>query len=297
MNVPIFETPHTQGEHLEIIIAIPARIGSTRLARKPLALLAGQPLITHVAQRVSECKAEICRQLSLTPQAVRALVATDSEDVARAIEGSGMLSVMTSSELPSGTDRIHAAVCEFERQTRPIAPETLVINLQGDEPFFCVEDVIRLITTLHKEPQCPMGTLAFQQESGESFLRSSVVKVTKNALGNALYFSRAPIPWPRAAWGASEPMCDLADKMKQTTKVHFLQHIGIYAYRWATLKNFTAMPPGLLENEEGLEQLRALEAGWPIRVVEAQEAPFGIDTIEDLARAEKYLANQGRMER
>lgn len=295
MSAPIFESSTEDIPAVKIVIAIPARIGSTRLPRKPLVPLGGMPLIKHVASRVAECISELSNQLSIPDSEITSCVATDSPDVQNALSSSGIMTIMTSAALASGTDRIQAALESLEKTRLKLSASTLVINLQGDEPFFCVNDIVNLIKGMQNEPHCPMGTLAFSQSSVQSFLRTSTVKVTRNNLGQALYFSRAPIAWPRETWGASGLIYDLSDKMKTSAPISFLQHVGIYAYRWSSLKQFTSMPQSSLELREGLEQLRALEAGWAIKVVDAQEAPFGIDTAEDLLRAEAHLIqNKGK---
>lgn len=278
----------------DIVIAVPARLGSTRLPRKPLALLGGKPLVVRVAERVEECAQFLCKKLSLDSQKILTLVATDSQKIIEALSSTSIKTVMTSSELPSGTDRICAALEKIQSQeSRLLKPSSLVINLQGDEPFFHFEDIASLVSSLIKEAQIPLGTLAFEQSDSQQFLRTSVVKVVCNALGNALYFSRSPIPWPRQKLGASHAITQLDGELLSNQKIPFLQHIGVYAFRFAALQSFTQMPPSVLENTEGLEQLRALEAGWSIKVVRAAEAPFGIDTSEDLLRAEIHLARKG----
>lgn len=295
MTLPTSEDFTRDPAGLKIIIAVPARLGSTRLPRKPLAILDGQPLILHVARRVAECAARLSHELHLPAQSIFTLVATDSFDIEKVLQGSGVQSIMTDSELPSGTDRIEAAVRFLETQVETFPASALVINLQGDEPFFCIDDIIRLARAMLSSAEVPMGTLCYAQKSTEHFLRSSVVKVIRNQSNHALCFSRAPIPWPRQLWGASESIPILADRMSEAKEIPFLQHVGIYAYRRAALKKFTQMPPSQLELYEGLEQLRALEAGWQIVVEDAHEAPFGIDTAADLQRAEKHLAHMGRI--
>lgn len=280
---------------IRLIVAVPARLGSTRLPRKPLAPLGGHPLIARVAQRVALCAQEICKKLSLAKQELLCLVATDSNEIASSLRDSGLRICMTPSDLPSGTDRIEAALAGLEQTLGKISDECIVINLQGDEPFFCVEDIVRLAEKMFSNSSIPMSTLAYPQTSQEQFLRASVVKVVRDSEGNALYFSRAPIAWPRALWGASESIVSLSERIQPETSLPFLQHVGVYGFRRKFLHQFTKMPPSGLEALEGLEQLRALEAGWKIQVVTAHEAPFGIDTAEDLSRAEKHLKQTERL--
>lgn len=294
MTVPTPENLAFDKSDIKIVIAIPARLGSTRLPRKPLASLAGRPLIVWVAEKVADCAKLLGQQMSLSSSEIITLVATDSSEIAEALKKNRIRTVMTTSELPSGTDRIEAALSTLQQSGLQLTESTLIINLQGDEPFFCIDDIVRLAEAMQSDKHAPMGTLAFPQSSPEYFIRSSVVKVTRNALGNALYFSRAPIAWPRNLWGASDPITALSEKMQKKLESPFLQHVGIYAYRLNALRKFTQMEPSFLELSEGLEQLRALEAGWNIKVIDAKEAPFGIDTADDLLRAETYLNKQGQ---
>jgi 3-deoxy-manno-octulosonate cytidylyltransferase (CMP-KDO synthetase) len=274
----------------KIIIAIPARIGSTRLRNKPLALLGGRPLIAHVAERVTLCLAQIRKSFGLAETNVSALVATDSPEIQAVLSNMQLPVIMTPSNLPSGTDRVeHALRQQSTNHTPSLSPDTLIINLQGDEPFFCFEDVLTLCHEMLQNSLIPMATLAYKNTSPNQFLTPSSVKVVRNHSNDALYFSRSPLPWPRAAWGASQLSDGMSNKQALGDDFFFLHHIGVYAFRYAALQSFTAMAPGELELTEGLEQLRALEAGWRIRVVDAHEAPFGIDTESDLLRAEEHL--------
>ena len=202
--------------------------------------------------------------------------------------------VLTAPELASGTDRVNAAVGILASRVS-LSENTLVVNIQGDEPFFCIEDVLALVQKMLKNPLAPMGTLAFARTSTALFLKSSVVKVVCNDQSEALTFSRAPLPWPRALWGAGgtdwigtiSPWArEDASQFTPNVEVDFLHHIGIYAYRKPWLEMFAnELKPGLLEVREGLEQLRAVSAGWKILVEMATEEPFGIDTPADLEAA------------
>lgn len=280
---------------LKLVIAVPARLGSTRLPRKPLALLSGKPLVTRVAERVMECALRLGRQLSLEADEILTFVATDSKEVAAAVEGTGVRSVMTAAELPSGTDRVRAGLAHLPSdEQKRLQPSTLIINLQGDEPFFHDEDILTLASAMFADGNLPMGTLAFAQTDPLLFMRTSVVKVVCNQSGNAIYFSRSPLPWPRELLGAAEQITELQKKIQTLNSVSFLQHVGVYAFRFAALEQFTRMAPSTLELTEGLEQLRAIEHGWSIRVVRAHDAPFGIDTPDDLLRAEKRIELQGQ---
>ncbi|NBW81702.1 3-deoxy-manno-octulosonate cytidylyltransferase, partial [bacterium] len=270
---------------LKLVIAIPARLGSTRLPRKPLAILGGKPLILRVAERVENCIHNLCEQLRLERRDVLAVVATDSSEIVSALAPCAIPTLMTASELPSGTDRILAAAERLDPLYRErLNGETLFVNLQGDEPFFHFEDIKSLVSAMLQDTAAQMGTLAFEQTDGKQFLRTSVVKVVCSSKGDALYFSRSPIPWPRDVLGASHSVSAAQDLLESFPSIPFLQHVGVYAYRYAALKELTKMKPSRLEVTEGLEQLRAIEAGWRIKVVKAVEAPFGIDTPEDLQR-------------
>jgi 3-deoxy-manno-octulosonate cytidylyltransferase (CMP-KDO synthetase) len=238
-----------------VAVIIPARYGAQRFPGKPLADLAGSPVISHVVERARRARGV---------DAVA--VATDDERIARAAEGAGAEAIVTG-EAATGTDRVAQAA----RRMRP-APE-VIVNLQGDEPLIEPEAIETLVAAM--EPGVEMGTLARPLSDGE-LGRPQVVKVVTDARGDALYFSRAPIPHRRAG-GRSQ----LARA-----------HVGIYAFTAAFLQEFASLPPGRLEVEESLEQLRALEHGHRIRVADTRYAGFGVDTPEDLERARAILAAQ-----
>jgi 3-deoxy-manno-octulosonate cytidylyltransferase (CMP-KDO synthetase) len=244
-----------------VTVIIPARFGAQRFPGKILADLAGRPLISHVVER-----ARAARGVDVVA------VATDDERIARAAEQAGAVPVLTG-PAATGTDRVAAAA-----RTLFPAPD-LVVNLQGDEPFIEPEAIETLIETLSAAMSATgakMATLARPLEPGE-LDRSHVVKVVTDAHGDALYFSRAPIPHRRA--GGESPLARA--------------HVGIYAFAAAFLQEFAALPPGRLEVEESLEQLRALEHGHKIRVADTRYRGFGIDTPEDLERARALLAARG----
>ena len=234
-------------------VIIPARYGATRFPGKPLALLAGKPLVCHVAER-----ARRARGVS------RVAVATDDERIAAAARSCGAEAVMTG-PAASGTDRVAEAA-------RGMGAADVVVNLQGDEPLVEPEAIEALLGAM-EDGSVAMATLSRPLEAGE-LSRPHVVKVVTRANGDALYFSRAAIPHRREG-GESR----LARA-----------HVGIYAFRAAFLQEFARLPPGRLEREESLEQLRALEHGHGIRVVETGYRGFGVDTPEDLERARALLA-------
>ncbi len=247
------------------VVAIPARHDASRLPGKPLCLLGGEPLVLHVARR------------ALAAGAREVWVAADDERIARALEGAGVRVAMTSHAHASGTDRLAecAAIAGWD-------DGTVVVNLQGDEPFAPASG-IRAVAALVGESGADMATLATAVEDVDTLFDPNAVKVVRAANGDALYFSRAPMPWPRDAFQR--------DRERLPEGGHWLRHIGIYGYRVGFLKRFAAMPPGRLEQIEALEQLRVLEAGCRIAVALAPEAfPPGVDTPGDLARAEARLA-------
>ena len=248
----------------DFVVAIPARYASTRLPGKPLAPLAGAPMVAHVAHR------------ALAAGAREVWVATDDARIAAALEGfDGVRVAMTRSDHVSGTDRL--AECA---RLAGWSDDTVVVNLQGDEPFAPAAGIRAVAATLAASG-APMATLATPVEDAETLFDPNVVKLVRNTQGDALYFSRAPIPWHRDAFAQSRDMLPPGQ---------WLRHIGIYGYRAGFLQHFAAMPPGTLEQVESLEQLRVLEAGFRI-AVSLSPAPFppGIDTPEDLARAEALM--------
>lgn len=250
------------------VVAIPARFAASRLPGKPLRMLAGEPLVAHVARR------------ALAAGAADVWVAADDERIARALEGLGVQVAMTSPDHASGTDRL--AECA---RIAGWADDRIVVNLQGDEPFAPVSG-IRAVAAALEESGAPMATLAVQVDEAAQLFDPNAVKLVRAANGDALYFSRAPIPWARDAFARGRDALPPGG--------HWLRHIGIYAYRVGFLQRFAAMPPGRLEGIESLEQLRVLEAGHRIAVALAPEPfPPGVDTPEDLARAEARLARAG----
>lgn len=249
----------------DFVVAIPARYSASRLPGKPLRLLDGEPLVLHVARR------------ALAAGAREVWVAADDPRIAAALDGSGVRIAMTSPMHASGTDRL--AECA---NTAGWGEDTIVVNLQGDEPFAPPSGIRAAAETL-ADSGADMATLATPVEDAAMLFDPNAVKVVRAASGDALYFSRAPVPWPRDAFAT--------DRSTLPPGGHWLRHIGIYAYRAGFLRRFAAMPAGRLELVESLEQLRVLEAGHRIAVALApEEFPPGVDTPEDLARAEARLA-------
>jgi 3-deoxy-manno-octulosonate cytidylyltransferase (CMP-KDO synthetase) len=246
------------------IVAIPARMASTRLPGKPLRLLGGEPLVAHVVRRAREAGA----------QAV--VVATDDQRVADALRDEEATICMTRADHASGSDRL----AECARQLH-WPDDAIVVNLQGDEPFAPASG-IREVARALAEDDAPMATLAAPIENAAQLFDSNAVKVVRGASGHALYFSRAPLPWARDAFAR--------DRESLPPGVPFLRHIGIYAYRAGFLDTFSRLPSTPLERAESLEQLRALEHGYRIAVRIAPETfPAGVDTEADLAAAQRHL--------
>lgn len=249
----------------DFVVAIPARYAASRLPGKPLRLLGGEPLVLHVARR------------ALAAGAREVWVAADDERIAQALDGSGVRIVMTSPDHASGSDRL--AECA---RIAGWADDTVVVNLQGDEPFAPPAGIRAAAETLLASA-AEMSTLAAPVDDAAMLFDPNTVKLVRRDNGDALYFSRAPLPWPRDAFAVDRSTLPAGDA--------WLRHIGIYGYRAGFLQRFAALPPGRLERIESLEQLRALEAGFRI-AVGITPAPFppGVDTAEDLERAERLLA-------
>jgi 3-deoxy-manno-octulosonate cytidylyltransferase (CMP-KDO synthetase) len=256
---------------LAIVGIIPARYGSTRLPGKPLSDIHGKTLIERVHARA-------CAARSLD----RVLVATDDERIASAVRSFGGEAVLTSPEHPSGTDRLAEAVETLDAE--------IVVNVQGDEALLDPAGIDAAVEALLDEPDLPISTLSLPLGSADEMLDPAVVKVVTDAEGNALYFSRAPIPHARAA----SPRAAAAEVIARGLA---RQHVGLYAYRRTALISFAALPRSPLEEAEGLEQLRALHHGMRIRVVTmtGQSSP-AVDTPEDLERVRALLApEKGRL--
>ncbi|MDW7711142.1 MAG: 3-deoxy-manno-octulosonate cytidylyltransferase [Deferrisomatales bacterium] len=250
---------------MRAVAVIPARYASTRFPGKPLALLLGRPMIAWVVEA------------ALAAEGLDGVwVATDSEPIARAAEEAGARVVMTSPACASGTDR----VAEAARTVRG----DVYVNVQGDEPLVDPADIERLAGIFGEEPDTRMATLVRPADRAGDLTDPNVVKVVCDAAGTALYFSRSPIPYYRDAWGAAG-----TPGPAPARPVEPLRHLGLYAFRRDALLAFSALPPGRLEEAERLEQLRALEAGWRIRVLPARGDSLGVDRPEDLPLAERAL--------
>lgn len=259
----------------DFYVVVPARFASTRLPGKPLLSLAGKPLLQHAWERASESRAK------------RVLVATDDERIERVARGFGAEVVMTSSAHPNGTCRL-AEVAE----RLALDPALPIVNLQGDEPQVPGALIDRVAAALLERPDAQLATLAAPIRSPEELFNPNVVKVVLRGDGNALYFSRAPIPWARDAFARIPPdeRGGLRAPDELPSAPRYLRHIGLYAYRAGALAQLSAAAPAESELAESLEQLRALHLGLSIFVALSEHVPgHGVDTREDLERLEAAL--------
>ena len=245
-------------------VLIPARMASSRLPDKPLADLAGLPMVVRVAHRANESSAS------------RVVVATDDARVLAACQSHGVEAIMTRSDHLSGSDRL-AEACEILQ----LEDQEIVVNVQGDEPLIAPESIDAVAKLLATRDDCSMSTLAHAIDAVEEFSSPHVVKVVLDARDTALYFSRAPIAWWRDGF---------SDGIHHLPSPAPLRHVGLYAYRVAFLRVFPQLTPAPLEMLESLEQLRALWHGHRIAVHVSEHAPGpGIDTPDDLARVRRFF--------
>ena len=257
------------------LAVIPARYGSTRFPGKPLALLHGKPLIQHVYERVAKAA-----------RVAEVVVATDDERIQRAVEQFGGTAVMTSARAKSGTDRVAEVA-------RARSDAQVVINVQGDEPLVQPDMVDQLADYLERHSAVPMASLMTWFARAEDVASPNVVKVVVDRDGFALYFSRAPIPFVRESSSRLEARGSRQEPV-QLTPASSLQppawkHLGLYGYQRHFVLQFPHLEPTPLEQREQLEQLRALEHGYRIKLLETVHETIGVDTPEDLAKAEAIL--------
>jgi len=249
----------------EFLVVIPSRLGSTRLPRKPLADIGGKPMVIRVAERVQQSKAQSI------------VVATDSPEIQAVCDKNRIECLLTSPDHPTGTDRI-AEVAQLLK----LAADTLIVNVQGDEPLIPPELINQVAHTLAENAACSISTVAVPIRDAMEISNPNVVKVALNRANEALYFSRSSIPFVR-------------DPETAGNVIH-LRHLGIYAYKADFLQAYTRLEPAPLEKAEALEQLRALWNGYRIAVHTAIVAPpAGVDTAEDLERVRRIWANQSRI--
>jgi 3-deoxy-manno-octulosonate cytidylyltransferase (CMP-KDO synthetase) len=240
----------------KVIVVIPSRYASTRLPGKPLVPLAGKPMVQHVYERAKRAQT-----------VHRVIVATDDQRIMDAVTAFGGEARMTRSDHRTGTERI-AEVAAHE-------PGDVFVNVQGDEPLIDPVAIDTAVGALLEEPQAQISTVATPIRHAGDILDPNVVKTVLDFDGNALYFSRAPIPWIRDT--------------QQKVHVKYWKHLGLYVFQREALLEFPTLPQGELERIEQLEQLRWLENGWKIRVAEVAHDAVSVDVPEDVARVEKLM--------
>ena len=251
-----------------ILGVIPARFASTRLMGKPLADIGGKPLLQHTYEGAK--KSKLMNQI---------VIAVDDDQVAKAAKGFGAAVIMTPKDCKTGSDRIAIATKEFPRAD-------IIVNIQGDEPFINGMMIDQAIEPLLFDPAVNVSTLAKLIDDVEEFVSPSVVKVVFDYKNFALYFSRSPIPFVR----------DAANEKEMLEKADVYKHIGLYVFRKEYLIKFTQLTPTDLETWEKLEQLRMLENGFKVKIVETEFESFSVDTPEDLEKARKIYSKQKKIQ-
>jgi len=242
---------------MRILACIPARYESTRFPGKPLALIAGRPMIQHVYHCARSC-----------PEITEVYVATDDERISKCVRDFGGKAIITKEDHPSGTDRIAEAA-----ETLDLNNDDLVVNIQGDQPLFSPSLISLLIEPLLKDPQVPMSTLQYRIPEHYEVGNPTYVKMVTDKAGFALYFSRSPIPFFRDS---------------SAGEIYYI-HLGFYAYRRDFLRVFAGLPVSPLESYEKLEQLRALENGFRIKVADSPYDSIEIDAPKDIKTVEKMM--------
>jgi 3-deoxy-manno-octulosonate cytidylyltransferase (CMP-KDO synthetase) len=251
---------------MSFYVVIPARYASTRLPAKPLKEIAGKPMIQHVYERACES------------EAAKVVIATDDARIETVARGFGASVCMTSAAHNSGTDRLQEVAAQLA-----LTPSDIIVNVQGDEPLIPPAVINQVAKNLAENTFASVATLCEPIHNLEDFRNPNIVKVVADQRGNALYFSRAPIPWPRDYFAQANVTALPADFPAQ-------RHIGIYAYRVALLNRFITWPQATLEKIESLEQLRVLANGEAIHIAEAcAQVPGGVDTEADLLRIKALL--------
>jgi 3-deoxy-manno-octulosonate cytidylyltransferase (CMP-KDO synthetase) len=255
------------------VAIIPARYASTRLPGKPLLEIAGRPMILHVAERALAAR-----------NIARAIVATDDERVLDAVRAAGFEARMTSSDHASGSDRLAEVAATLDEAD-------VIVNLQGDEPLISPQTIERAVEEILSDETAQVVTTSEEIVDAADVVSADVVKVVVDEHGRALYFSRSPIPFPRDAvrkYGTLVAALEKEPLLLQT----FRKHTGLYVYRRAFLLEYTSWPQSTLECAESLEQLRALERGAIIKVIEADSPSIGVDTEQDLERVRKIIISE-----
>jgi 3-deoxy-manno-octulosonate cytidylyltransferase (CMP-KDO synthetase) len=253
------------------LVVIPARYGSTRFEGKPLARIDGVPMIVRVVRRAEKIR-----------NADAVVVATDDRRIQAVVEEVGGTAIMTARSHPTGTSRVREAAGWFLHG--------IVVNVQGDEPLLPVRPVEQLIDAMRADTRLLMATLAAPSNDLKALLRPDVVKVVCDREGNALYFSRSPIPYPESFLRGLDRTSSRA--LGRRGGARYLRHIGVYAFRRPFLLNYKGLRRGALEKRERLEQLRALENGYRVRVVTCRSGSIGVDRPEDVKEVEKRLRNR-----
>jgi 3-deoxy-manno-octulosonate cytidylyltransferase (CMP-KDO synthetase) len=243
-----------------VVVVIPARYGATRLPGKPLVMLAGKPMIQRVYERAKRAH-----------RADQVIVATDDKRILKAVEGFGGEARMTRADHRTGTERVAEVAAH-------VAGDVFV-NVQGDEPLLDPAALDTAVSSLLEEPQASVATVATPVKTPGDIMDPNVVKTVVDFDGNALYFSRAPIPWVR----------DTGNKIQ----VRHLKHLGLYVFQRDALLEYPTLPQGELERIEQLEQLRWMENGWNIRVAEVEHDAVSVDVPADVERVERLLREQG----
>jgi 3-deoxy-manno-octulosonate cytidylyltransferase (CMP-KDO synthetase) len=252
---------------LRFHVVIPARYGSSRLPAKPLLDIAGKPMVVRVVEQ------------ALSSGAVSVTVATDHQAIADQVNAYGFSAVMTRQDHVSGTDRIAEVAKTFDWPD-----DAIVVNVQGDEPLIDPELIREVAANLEGHPHASIATACHPLRDQEVLLNPNVVKVVIDRSGYALYFSRAPIPYPRDSFAANQPL---------KVEANHYRHIGIYAYRTSFLNTYATLEPANIEQLESLEQLRALWHGYKISVAITDNAPAtGVDTEHDLIKVRLHFAGR-----
>ena len=256
------------------VCIIPARYNSTRLPGKPLLAIAGRPMIVRVIEQTLAAR-----------NVGRALVATDDRRIMDAVRDAGYEAVMTRHDHASGSDRLAEAARALDDAAE------FIVNVQGDEPLISPRTIDRAIEALRQDAEAQVATTCEAITRVADVLSADVVKVVTDERGRALYFSRSPVPYPRDAVRRSGSL-HAALESDAALLATFRKHTGLYVYRRSFLLEYATWPPTTLERAESLEQLRILEHGFRIRVVEAEAASIGVDTPEDLARVRQIYESQ-----
>ena len=244
---------------MPIFAFIPSRYASTRFPGKSLAMIAGKPMIQHTYSCAARC-----------PDISEVYVVTDDDRIFKCVENFGGKAVMTKENHPSGSDRIAEAI-----ESLKLVDNDIIVNIQGDQPYFNPSVISDMVKPLIDDETIPMSTLKYRIHDREEINNSNIVKVVSDKNDYALYFSRSPVPFYR----------------EKNAEHEYFKHLGFYAYRKDFIIEFNRMPGGKLETAEKLEQLRAMENGYRMKVMETPHNSIEVDTIEDLRKVEELIIN------